>query len=256
MRRFFIAPDQIGQPFPRLEGEEARHIRTVLRLRAGDEILVFDGLGAQFPARIVEVGRDHITVALGHPLAVSEAEPTTELIVAQGYLKEKKMDHLVPPLTELGVARFMPVVTRRSVAVPDPRRAQTRQERWEKIALQSLKQCRRGRLMRIDPVRSFSEALQLAEACALKLLVWEGERHTSLANLALAAAPRRIVAMLGPEGGFEETEVQVAVRHGFHCIGLGPRILRAETAAVAVSALLQYLFGDMGQNLLDIPKPV
>jgi 16S rRNA (uracil1498-N3)-methyltransferase len=256
MRRFLIASDQIGRPSPRLEGEEARHIRTVLRLRPDDEIIVFDGMGAQFLARIVEVGRDHVTVSLGQSLAVGEPESPTALIIAQGYLREKKMDHLVPPLTELGVARLIPMVTRRSVVVPDAQRTQTRQKRWEKIALQALKQCRRSRPMWIDPICSFSEVLQLSDACSLKLLLWEAERHTSLADLKPAAAPRDIVVMVGPEGGFEEAEVQAAVSHGFHCIGLGPRILRAETATLAVSALLQYLFGDMGQNLLDIPKPV
>ena len=166
------------------------------------------------------------------------------------------MDHLLPALSELGVARFIPMITRRSVAVPNTRGGQTRQERWQKIALQALKQCRRSRPMEIDPVRSFSEVLQLAVEAELKVLFWEDERNEVLSGLVSLAGPRSIIALVGPEGGLEETEVQAAVEQGFRRVGLGPRILRAETAALAASALLQFLFGDLGQNQLDIPKPV
>lgn len=245
MRRFLIAPDQIRRSEPRLEGEEARHIRTVLRLRPDDEIVVFDGQGTQFMARICEVGRTYVTVALVRPWTEGESESATALVVAQGYLKEKKMDHLIPPLTELGVARFIPVITRRSVPVPDRRRGQARQERWEKISLQALKQCRRSRSMRIDPIVDFPDALRQSADSDLKLVLWEKEMQFSLKKLEPEAAPQKVFALVGPEGGFEESEVDEAVSHGFHCIGMGPRILRAETATLAVSALLQYLFGDL-----------
>lgn len=246
MRRFYISPDQIGQLNPKLQGSEARHIRSVLRLRPGAEIYVFDGTGAEFKARIVEFGPDHVTLVILEHLAGRNCESATTIALAQGYLKESKMDQLIPPLTELGISRFIPMIAHRSVPVVNPTRAQNRRQRWEKMTVEAVKQCRRSLPLVVDPPISFQEALTLARSFELKLIFWEKESQGRLTDFKTAIKPKSIFAMVGPEGGFEDAEIADARHHGFTSLGLGPRILKAETAAVGIGVLLQYLFGDMG----------
>jgi 16S rRNA (uracil1498-N3)-methyltransferase len=168
--------------------------------------------------------------------------------VAQGFLKEKKMDRLVRQLSELGAARWMPFISDRSVARPEGGRAQARQERWRKIAVEALKQCRRGDLMQIDDIVGFDRLLERAPAYDLRILFWEQtcEPLTAQRFSGSPAGPDSVLIVLGPEGGFAEEEVRASEAAGFISASLGPRILRAETAAVAACAIVQHLFGDLG----------
>ncbi len=177
-------------------------------------------------------------------------ESGLRITLAQGFLKEKKMDRLVRCLTELGVCRFVPVICSRSLARPSGRRMQARAERWQRISRQSLKQCRRLCSLEIMPVMDFAEALDFAGPDQLKLFFWEEKNLMTLPSR-FDTVPSSVFMMLGPEGGFTAQEAQLAVEAGFTVAGLGPRILRAETATLAAAALVQYLWGDMGQNLLD-----
>jgi 16S rRNA (uracil1498-N3)-methyltransferase len=251
MRHFFLPPEQTGQAEPMLGEEDARHIRTVLRLGPGARVTVFDGSGVQYEARIVAVERRQVRVALIRQL--SAAESPLRLILAQGYLKDKKMDQLIPPLTELGVTRLIPFVARRSVPNPDPRRGLARHQRWQRITREAVKQCRRSLPMTIDPSVSFEEALALSRTCDLKLFFWESPGGVGLRDWNHRPQPASAFIMIGPEGGFEQAEQQAAEREGFITLRMGPRILRAETAAVAACTLVQFLFGDIGQNVLDNP---
>ncbi|MBT8341162.1 MAG: 16S rRNA (uracil(1498)-N(3))-methyltransferase [Desulfatitalea sp.] len=251
MRRFFIPPDQLGQAEPELEPADARHIRTVLRLGAGDRIIVLDGQGNEYQARIVTADHRRVRIAMEQRLT-SDTESPLRLTVAQGYLKDKKMDQLVRPLTELGVTRWIPLAARRSVPIAKSERSLARIARWQKLSREAAKQCRRSRIMQIDPPRTFPEALQAADNHDLKLFFWESSQSTSPSPPAsVVQRPHSVFLMIGPEGGFEPAEQHAAQQHGFFTLGLGPRILRAETAAMAACTLVQHLFGDMGQNLLD-----
>ena len=116
MRRFIISPEQLDQPRPYIDGADAHHLRVVLRSQPGDSIDVLDGRGNAFRARVVSIDRDRVYVALANPIS-KEQQAATEMILAQGYLKDKKMDGLVRQLTELGVARWVPFLARRSVPV-------------------------------------------------------------------------------------------------------------------------------------------
>ena len=235
---------------PVIEGQDARHIRTVLRLGPGDAIVVFDGTGVEYAARIVALDNRQVHIALSDCL-VSSAESPLELTLAQGYLKDKKMDELVRRLTELGVSRWIPFIARRSVPQPDAKRSLARSERWHKISLEAVKQCRRSRPLAIEPTKSFEQVLQHSESHDLRLFFWETQGEDLFACAQVPQKPKRVFAMVGPEGGFESSERDAAERHGFRTVHLGPRILRAETAAVAVSVLIQFVFGDLGQNVLD-----
>jgi 16S rRNA (uracil1498-N3)-methyltransferase len=250
MRRFFIPPERLHAAEPVLDEEDARHIRTVLRIGPGTSIVVFDGNGAEYEARIVAVDHRQVRVALMRPLPAS-AETPLHIALAQGYLKDKKMDTLVGHLTELGVTRWIPFIAHRSVATPDERRSEARHQRWRKISLESVKQCRRSRPMEIEAVLSFEKALQLSEGYALKLFFWESRGESLALGRADGPKPARVFIMIGPEGGFEASEQRAAERHGFLTMQMGPRILRAETAALAACTLIQYVFGDLAQNVLD-----
>lgn len=255
MRRFFIADDQLGHTEPCLSPSDARHIRTVLRLTVGDRIVVMDSTGAAHEACITAIDRHEVRISLAERLD-DAAESPLQIALAQGYLKDKKMDQLVRGLTELGVADWVPVMAGRSVPSPDGKRIAARHQRWQKISQEATKQCRRNRPMTIHAPIAFEAALDFAEPYDLKLFFWESGGE-DLAGFARSMdAVRSVFVMIGPEGGFEVAEQQAAAQRGFRTLQMGPRILRAETAAVAACTLVQYLFGDLGQNVLDNPKPV
>ena len=231
-----------------LRGSDARHIKKVLRLQPGDGIGLFDGSGEAYAARIENFVPDGIVIeVLSSAPAVTESP--IQITIAQAFLKDKKMDGLARQLTELGAAKWIPFFADRSVPAPDRRRLAGRLERWKKISREALKQCKRGRLMVIEPVGSLQEVLLQARRCDVKILFWENQPQplNRLAVVKQGVSPEGIFAILGPEGGFSPAEVEAAVADGFLTAGLGPRILRAETAAIAAAALLQFLFGDLGK---------
>jgi len=247
MRRFFISPEQLDQPRPYIDGADAHHLRVVLRSQPGDSIDVLDGRGNAYRARVVSIDRDRVYVALGAPLSAKQ-ESTAEMILAQGYLKDKKMDGLVRQLTELGVTRWIPFVARRSVPVPDEKRLLARYARWQKISLEAVKQCGRRCPMVIDPLVSFENALKQAQFCDIKLIFWEKISESEDQSLKPTRRADKVFAMIGPEGGFNPDEVALARQAGFLAVGMGPRILRAETATLAAAVLMQFVFGDMAQD--------
>ena len=249
MRYFFVEKPVTPGAKITLRGSDARHIKKVLRLQSGDGIGLFDGLGAAYTVRIQDFVPDGIVVEVLSSAPVMTDSPV-QVTIAQAFLKDKKMDGLARQLTELGAAKWIPFFAERSVPAPDRRRLAGRLDRWQKISREALKQCKRGRLMVIEPVGTLQDVLLQARRCDVKILFWENQPQllTRLAAVPQSAAPERIFAILGPEGGFSPAEVEAAVAEGFLTAGLGPRILRAETAAIAAAALLQFLFGDLGKS--------
>ena len=249
MRYFFAEKPVTPGAKMTLRGSDARHIKKVLRLQPGDGIGLFDGAGAAYTARIQDFVPDGIVVEVLSSAPAMTDSPV-QITIAQAFLKDKKMDGLARQLTELGAAKWIPFFAERSVPAPDRRRLAGRLERWQKISREALKQCKRGRLMVIEPVGTLQDVLLQARRCDVKILFWENQPQplTRLAADPQGAAPEGIFAILGPEGGFSPAEVEAAVAEGFLTAGLGPRILRAETAAIAAAALLQFLFGDLGKS--------
>ncbi len=252
MRHFFIEPPLATNPLVAIKGPEAHHIKNVLRLIPGDSIKLFDGTGFEYEAVIKKMAVESVDVEILRKVRATPGSGT-QIIVAQAFLKEKKMDDLVRKLCELGVAKWIPFFSLRSIARPDASRLAGRTRRWHRIATQALKQCRRNDLPEIGEAVSFEDVLDFSKTCDLKIVFWENE-STSL-NRGIGSDEKhpikKIMLMLGPEGGFTGQEIEMAENSGFVAAGLGPRILRAETATIAACAIVQYLFGDMGQKNVD-----
>ncbi len=248
MRRFLIEPVRIHAGRMRLTGSEAHHIRHVLRLALGDQVLLMDGQGGEFRSRIVRI-QD-----LGVDLEVIDeqstvAESKLTLTVGLGILKSNRMDLVIQKGTELGLSALIPLRTERTVVRLDTERAARRVERWREISRQAMKQCRRGRPVDIRPVTDLDNFLSMARADDLKIMLHEDMRYDNKLNLMkiLRVNPgrRTASALVGPEGGFTRTEVAQAVDAGFKIVGLGPRILRSETAVMALISILGFELGDL-----------
>jgi 16S rRNA (uracil1498-N3)-methyltransferase len=255
MRFFFVDPSQIAGSRAVIEGAEASHIKNVVRLTKGETVGLVDGSGFEHLARIDRLlsGRVELSITARTP---SEGISPVRIHAAQGYLKDKKMDRVVRQLSELGVARFIPLISDRAVVRPESVRTSIRQARWRKISIEALKQSRRGDLMRIEAVTAFASLLDASRTFDRCIIFWEGATHglpSPETPVAVLQAPT-VLVVLGPEGGFSEQEAATAEAAGFLVAKLGPRILRAETAAVAACAIVQYLFGDLGPRQKSLDK--
>lgn len=247
MRRFYVPPEKISGDQALLNGPEAFHLRTVMRLVPGDSVVIFDGTGNAYDAQVSALEGKQIRLSLIAKRAADAGAGST-IILAQGYLKDKKMDSLVRPLTELGLHRWIPFMAIRSVPAPDKKRLENRVDRWRKLSLEAMKQCRRNTPLLIDTPVSFEEVLREAEPCDIKILFWEEANCGFTPEPVPVPANVRVFLLIGPEGGFDAAEIKAARNRGFLPMGLGPRILRAETATLAACTLIQHVWGDMGLN--------
>lgn len=245
MRYFFVEPEDLKLSIVTIDGNEARHMGKVLRLKPGMVVGLSDGCDMQGEARIRSLTRDQVELEVLRRFR-SRREPSGELVVAQALLKDQKMDLLLRQLTELGMTRWLPFISGRSVPQPDERRQASRTARWARIAREAVKQCRRGRIPELSPVDRFDDVLRKAPHFDTRIMFWEGARH---ALPLIADRPpggsRRILVIVGPEGGFSDEEAAAAEQAGVRLATLGPRILRAETATVAACTLVQHVYGDL-----------
>jgi len=248
MRRFFIEPGQLDSAGAVIEGTDAHHIRTVLRSKPGDEIFLFDGRGTDYRSRILEVTAHGIYLQILDQFP-SAAESPIHITIGQALIRTQKMDRFVRQFTELGGNAFLPFWTKRSTVKPDTDRNQKKRHRWEKIAAESLKQCGRSRVPDIQPVRSFQGMLSSCGNHDLHLIFHNNRDACSLAYPAEnLKSPRRILALVGPEGGFTTEEVNLAKEKGFTVCHMGPRLLKSDTAGVAALTLIQHRFGDLANS--------
>jgi 16S rRNA (uracil1498-N3)-methyltransferase len=246
VRYFFIEPAALLNPTVTIDGSEVRHIKKVLRLKPGDPIRLFDGQGFEYEAIIRRFAADRVELNIIRKFPGAKESPV-QIAVAQALLKEKKMDRLLRHLCELGLTQWIPFICERSIPKPGEKRTPARMERWSKIIKESAKQCRRARLPEINRTLTFEEVLNYGRCCDLMVVFYENESD-SLNSIILGTArqPQKILMIMGPEGGFSDQEITKARAAGCLVAGLGPRILRAETATIAAITLVQYLFGDMG----------
>ena len=214
----------------------ARHAQ-VRRVQPGDALLLFDGSGSDWPATVLAVGRNQVRVRLGDAVAVSR-EPGRPVSLALGMPANERMDWLVEKATELGVTRMQPLLSERSVLRLAGERGERKREHWQAVAEAACEQCGRARVPAIEPVRTLAEWLPLAPA-GLRLILSLHPAARSLPGLAPTLTPGMALCTLsGPEGGLTAAEEQAALAAGFTPARLGPRVLRAETAPLAVLAWL------------------
>lgn len=238
------APPQAGGACT-VRGEAANHLARVLRLEVGDALEVFDGEGGEYSGRIEAMRKGEVQVALG-PRREGLTESSLQLTLAQGISRGERMDWVVQKAVELGVTRIVPVLTERSVVRLDAEQARHKQRHWHGVAVAACEQSGRSRLPTIDlpqPLPMFFAALGAGAGTGTLRVLANPQAHTGLA--ALPATAEQVLVLIGPEGGLAAAEIHAAVEHGFLCVRLGPRVLRTETAAVAVLALLQQRFGDL-----------
>jgi 16S rRNA (uracil1498-N3)-methyltransferase len=250
-RRFFAAPKQFAPDGAMivLEAEEARHLRDVLRLNRGDEVFVFDGEGREFRCVIESSGREGATLKIVDEVEPERPESLLQLTLAIALLKGEKFDLVVQKATELGVQRIVPVVTKRAdVRLRDDDDEIRRVARWRRIAQEACKQSGRARVPEIDRVVAFASFIERVPSDAGEWRVMFAERGgdglvEKIKNL--QAQPGAVTALIGSEGGWTDEEIKLAQDTGWSVVTLGGRTLRAETAAIAVTALLQHAFGDL-----------
>jgi 16S rRNA (uracil1498-N3)-methyltransferase len=247
MRRFFIEKIDPEAETCTLTGQEARHIYKVLRMEPGDPLILSDRQGRQYQARIDSISRQQVQVKLEKSLPVLTASPL-DLTICHALLKPRVMDLLIEKISELGVTRLLPFISSRTVLRPDAAQAKAKMRHWQAVAQSAAKQSERPAPLSIEPIRGFEEILnQLQTETGCKLILWEEEEFIDLKCLLKAsAAQTHFIGMIGPEGGFTENEVDLARAAGFASASLGRRILRAETAGIALAALMQYEWGDLG----------
>ena len=242
MHRFFAEPSEVGEKEIRLTGSDVNHIRNVLRMREGEEILVSDGQGKDFHCRIEAIQEEEVTAHILWVL-VGNAEVASDVTLFQGLPKGDKMEFIIQKCVELGVARIVPVNTKRTIVKLDAKKEQARIRRWNGISESAAKQSGRGRIPEVSGVKSFAEALEEARKLNMCLIPYELAKDMAQTREVLSSIrPGMSVGIfIGPEGGFEEEEVEQAAAAGARPITLGRRILRTETAGMAVMAMLVYL---------------
>jgi 16S rRNA (uracil1498-N3)-methyltransferase len=226
----------------RLPPAAAHHAARVLRLEPGTAVVLFDGRGGEFEARITHMERGDVWVKTGAHLDV-ERESRLELDLAQGLSSGDRMDYTLQKAVELGVRAIQPLATDRSVVKLKDERAERRVEHWRNLVVSACEQCGRNRIPAVAPPRPLADwigSLGPVQDAEVRLLL-SPQAPESLRDL---TAPSRITLLAGPEGGFSPVEVQLALSRGFRPVRLGPRVLRTETAAVAALAAIQALWGD------------
>lgn len=225
-----------------LTAEAATHVARVLRLRLGAGVILFNGKGGEFQATLESIERRCVTARIGAYVG-RDVESPLEIVLAQGISRGERMDYVVQKAVELGVASIVPVVTDFCSVKLTQERLDKRQQHWQAIALSACEQSGRNRVpdcLAPVPLSIWLEGLENQDP-ALRLVL---DRDADLSIKSLTLPPRKVVLLIGPEGGLSDSEIQLALKAGFMPLSLGPRVMRTETAAAAALACLQMLWGD------------
>ena len=239
--RLFVSGDLINGAEILIEGDRARYLGRVLRLRVGDEVVVFNGAGPEWAASIAAMTKTTATLEVGESTDAATESPL-KIHLVQGISRGERMDYVVQKATELGVKRITPVFTEYGVVKLDEKRAAKRRDHWEGVAASACEQCGRTRLPLIDAPLPLKSWFGMKPADADVDLVLAPGAGTPLATV--PAPGTKVCILIGPEGGFSQVEYEDADVSGFQAVSLGPRILRTETAAAAALAVMQASWGD------------
>ncbi len=251
MQRFFIPSDWIAGDTVRLCGVPAHQIRVVLRMHAGARVIVLDGSGWEYEIELNEVGAREVRGVVVEKRSAT-AEPRAQVTVYLSLLKKDRFEWALQKCTEIGAAQFVPIHCTRTV-IPLQNVSEKKRARWQRIITEAAEQCGRGRVPSLEAPRPFAEALAELPRYDRALIPWVGERTEAL-SAALADSARSVALFVGPEGGFTPQEVSAANEAGALGVTLGPRVLRAETAAVVAVTLTLAALGELGAFEEHFPR--
>lgn len=253
MRRLFLKG--LLAPVVTLTGDDAHHLLYAMRAKAGDEVVLVDDAGQVARMELTGFTADTVTMRLIERLA-DDTESPLSLVLAQCLPKGDKLEFIVQKAVELGAVAVQPLASRNSVVRYDAKKAAAREKRWQKIADEAAKQCGRTRLPAVRPILPLADWLEAHQAREDEALLFcyenEEQQPMKAALRALPASVREITLLVGPEGGFTLAEAEAIARAGGVSVTLGPRILRAETAAVAAMSIVQYERGDLGSEAVSL----
>ena len=243
MQRYFINSNQLVDDKATITGEDVHHITTVMRAKVGDELLLVCDAQVTYLVAILTMSKTEVTVQI-----MAEKRENVELpiavTIAHGITKGDKFDLVVQKGTECGAGTFLPVAMKRSVAKIDPAKAAKKVERWQKISLEAARQAHRQHVPAVMTPVDIKDLVAMTKDYDMCLFAYEGFDEASRKGLATAVNQlkpgARLLVLVGPEGGIDQTEVAHLTSAGFLSIGLGPRILRTETAPIYILSALSY----------------
>jgi 16S rRNA (uracil1498-N3)-methyltransferase len=252
-RRFYASFDEFDNSRVKLSPDESHHLIRVLRLTRGDEVFVFDGCGKEFRCRFDTVENKRAVLEIVETLD-DQVESPLHLTIAQGLTKGEKFDLVVQKSTELGVSCIIPIASEHADLKLNREQAEKRVERWQRISLESLKQCGRRTLVKITMPLTLADFLSESsdktgmEETANAIIFFNERGGISIKDaLDKLTDKGTVIAMIGPEGGWSDREIEFMEMHGCLAVTLGQRVLRTETAAIVAATLLQHLLGDLSR---------
>ena len=241
MQHFFVDASQVSEETIRIEGTDVNHMKNVLRMRIGEEVTVSDGQGKEYLCQVRDFEEEQVQLKIVETKA-SDAELPSKIYLFQGLPKADKMELVIQKAVELGAFEVIPVAMKRSVVKLDAKKAESKVKRWNAIAESAAKQSKRSILPQVSDVVTFAQAVKMAENCQIKLLPYEcADGMEKTKRLIENITPGQDIAVfIGPEGGFDLDELELAKEAGCEIITLGKRILRTETAGMMLLSVLMY----------------
>jgi len=240
--RLFVSGALINGADVEVDGDPARYLSKALRSRVGDQVTLFNGEGPEWPATISQISKSTVVLKLGDGIEAN-TESTLKIHLVQCISRGDRMDFVVQKATELGVKRITPVLSEYGVVKLDNARAEKKRVHWQKIAASACEQSGRTRPPLIDTPITLKNWFGNKPASVDAELILTPGAATPLASI--ATPETKVCILIGPEGGFSDTEYKDAAVSGFEAVSLGPRVLRTESAAIATLAVLQSLWGDL-----------
>ena len=242
MTRFFVSPEEMQPEFLVLTGENAAHAK-VLRIKAGEKVIVCDGNGSECECTVSDVSPGQISLVV-NSRHCSASEPAVRVSIYMAFPKSDKLEHVIQKATELGASEIIAFPSSRCVSRPDEKSIQKKLERWQKIASSAAEQSGRGLIPQVIVLHSFEDALKRASEADKAILFYENEQATTLRMAMDSGSAETISLMTGPEGGLDPAEVLEAQKSGLQVCTLGKRILRCETAPLCALSAVMYASGE------------
>ncbi len=242
MTRFFVSPEELQAERVLLTGENANHAK-VLRLKAGEEVLVCDGCGNECICTVAQIGAKDVELEVLRRMD-SQSEAAVQVSVYVAFPKADKLEHVIQKATELGAYEIVAFPSSRCVSRPDEKSLSKKLERWQKIAASAAEQSGRGRIPQVLTLPSYAAALERAAMADKAILFYENEQSTTLRMALEEGAAKTFSLLTGPEGGLDVREVEQAEKAGLRICTLGKRILRCETAPLCALSAVMYAKGE------------